>query len=54
MPDIAMCLNNDCPLKKDCYRFCAIPSHTQYYVDFKFDENGECDDFVKLAKSENE
>ena len=39
MPDITMCLGNDCPIKETCYRFTAIPTpHWQSYSDFKYDE----------------
>ena len=36
MPDIAMCLNSECPLKEKCYRFTATPDkYWQAYSDFE-------------------
>lgn len=26
MPDITMCINDSCPLRKKCYRYRAVPS----------------------------
>ena len=44
MPDIEMCGNQECPLRKECYRFTAIPSKDlQAYNYFKPDEDGQCD-----------
>ena len=38
MPDISMCANHTCPLRKDCYRYTAIPNpYRQIYEDFKPD-----------------
>lgn len=53
MPDISMCLNNDCSIKDSCYRFKAIPSDYQYYCDFKFNPNGSCDDFLHIIDTED-
>lgn len=36
MPDISMCANYTCPLRKNCYRYRAIPTDGyQTYADFK-------------------
>jgi hypothetical protein len=44
MPDISMCQNEGCPLKKKCYRYTATPSvGLQTYGWFKPDEEGKCD-----------
>jgi hypothetical protein len=33
MPDIAMCENNNCPRRAECYRFSAKPSeYRQAYI----------------------
>lgn len=46
MPDISMCLNEECPLKDRCYRFTATPNEDwQSYAEFAPDENGECEAF---------
>ena len=43
MPDIEMCMNEECPLKKKCYRYTAIPTaYVQSYSMYKPDEEGEC------------
>jgi hypothetical protein len=39
MPDISLCVNDDCPLKDTCYRRQAEPSQLQSYSDFKYDCN---------------
>ena len=46
MPDIAMCLNEECPRKAECYRYMARPSeYRQSYMAFKAEG---CEDFVPL------
>jgi hypothetical protein len=46
MPDIAMCLNNECKFKKDCYRFTAKPSEfMQAYGDFNCKDKTSIDTF---------
>ncbi len=43
MPDIAMCKNETCPLKNECYRFIAIPDeHWQSYTLFDGKDTGRC------------
>lgn len=34
MPDITMCVNNECPLRKYCYRYLAVPDQWQSYSFF--------------------
>lgn len=54
MPDIAMCCNDMCPLRNDCYRYKATPSEMQSYAFFDY-EDGErgsfCRDRVPMKKS---
>lgn len=50
MPDIAMCLNETCLIKNNCYRFTAKPNpYRQSYCDFKpskdTSESG-CEDYI--------
>lgn len=53
MPDISLCLNKDCPIKEQCYRFTAIPSnYHQSYTLFEYD-NG-CDNFLEIKPKEND
>lgn len=36
MPDIAMCANQNCPKRNECYRYTATPSPTrQSYASFQ-------------------
>lgn len=47
MPDITMCLNQDCPLRDRCYRAQAEPSYWQSYARFEHDGN-ICNEFIQL------
>lgn len=51
MPDITMCLNDDCPLKDKCYRHTAIPKeYWQSYANFEYVvKDGEviCEDYYE-------
>lgn len=52
MPDISMCQNEACPLKKNCYRYTARPSSfLQTYGYFKPDEEGKCDHYWPQSKN---
>lgn len=44
MVDIAKCKNEDCPLKKKCYRYTAKSGFWQSYMAFKYDKG--CDSFI--------
>lgn len=49
MPDIAMCQNEECPRKTECYRYMATPNQLrQAYSEFKC--GGEDDHFIPLGK----
>jgi hypothetical protein len=50
MPDITMCENNACPLRRKCERFMASPSPIQAYDRFTPDENGECNMFMEIKR----
>lgn len=54
MPDIAMCKNETCPMRKNCYRFCAKPGKHQSYGLFTVDEAGGCGYFMPIRKEEKE
>jgi hypothetical protein len=46
MPDIAMCKDEDCPQKYDCYRYTAKPDFLQCYFEGKVRKDDlECDVF---------
>jgi hypothetical protein len=48
MPDISMCLNQNCLLKEKCYRFKANPStFWQSYTNFIPDKSGKCDSYIE-------
>lgn len=53
MPDISMCANKECPLKKTCYRYNATPSEfRQSYAKFEYDKDtNSCDYYVKDVKN---
>lgn len=40
MPDIAMCINIECPIRDNCYRYRAIPS--QYLQSYSKFEKTNC------------
>ena len=53
MPDITMCINDDCPLRHSCYRYMATPSYMrQAYCNFTPKKNAkgkvECEHFLKI------
>lgn len=48
MADISMCLNKDCPLSWNCWRFNAPTSHYQSYDNYAPDENGKCDAYEDM------
>jgi len=57
MPEMIMCKNKKCVLRKHCYRFMAIPknySGGQSYEYFKPSKVGifkwDCDNFVGMSK----
>jgi hypothetical protein len=49
MPDIAMCKNDNCPLKDSCYRFKATPDSYQAYtiVEKEEYEDGNCPIYIR-------
>lgn len=50
MPDISMCMGNNCPKKDNCYRFTAIPSEfmQSYFTIPPIKKDGECDYYWPL------
>lgn len=51
MPDIAMCVNENCKLRYKCYRFMATPTPMrQSYADFKPKSDKECKNFLEIWK----
>lgn len=54
MPDISMCMNETCPIKKSCYRYTATPSeHWQSYGSFVW-KDGKCDHYWPVEEGYNE
>lgn len=50
MPDIAMCKNEECNIKENCYRYKAIPSCMQSYCSsFKQNEKGKCENYWQIT-----
>ncbi len=48
MPDITLCMNQECPKKESCYRFMAIPDVLQSYASFPGGE--DCDHFMPIEE----
>lgn len=48
MPDITMCLSDDCPKRFSCYRYVAKPDTLQSYSDF----HDQCKYYVKATEQE--
>ena len=48
MPDISMCKNESCPLKKSCYRYLAIPfKPVQCYREFEYKDD-KCENYWRV------
>ena len=46
--DISKCDNEECPKKKDCYKYTVKPDMMQsFLVGAKPDKNGECEYFME-------
>lgn len=54
MPDISMCMNDECHLAKECYRHEAKPGEWQSYSYFRPNEAGDCDHFLPIWKLQGE
>jgi hypothetical protein len=53
MPDISLCLNEDCKLKMKCYRYTATPNEwRQSYTFFKPDSENSCQYFLPQTKTQ--
>ena len=49
MPDFAMCGDEQCPIKKECLRYRAIPAEVQCYAAFEMERRGpECKSFLAI------
>lgn len=48
MPDITLCVSENCPIRNDCYRNQAEPSDWQSFCDFYKDDEKDCDLFMKM------
>ena len=51
MPDISMCMGNDCPIKETCYRYKAKPCEYQYYFIEAPYKDGECEHYWEMGMS---
>ena len=53
MPDIAMCKNDKCIKKNNCYRYKAKPSTYQsYFAEDTLDKEGNCKYYIPISKQE--
>lgn len=53
MPDISMCLSENCPIKDSCYRAQAKPSAYQSWCDFEYscnEDSGFCE-YIKVINN---
>jgi hypothetical protein len=51
MPDISMCMGNDCPIKENCYRYKAEPSKYQsYFMEAPY-KDGDCSHYWEMEMS---
>lgn len=54
MPDMSLCTNESCPLRKGCYRATAIPSDfLQSYMSFNLNADGTCNWFLDNKEYKN-
>lgn len=51
MPDISMCINQNCSKKKSCYRFMAEPSDWQSYVNY---DHRNCKSYWEMDETQAE
>jgi hypothetical protein len=50
MPDITMCMGNDCPIKETCYRYKAKPNDYQsYFMEAPY-KNEECEHYWQMEE----
>jgi len=53
MPDISMCRNTECPQRKKCYRFMAVPNPgRQFYNAYHPDKDSKCKSFLKILEGD--
>ncbi len=50
VPDISMCVGGDCSMKKDCYRYRAIPDTIQMFFTIPPKEGKVCEYFRQIEK----
>ena len=51
MPDISLCLNDECPFRKTCYRHEADPNEFyQSYHPYAPGVDGICEDYLPLPE----
>lgn len=50
MPDITMCVGNNCPKKENCYRFKAIPDLVQsmFAPEASYTGEDDCEEFWNI------
>lgn len=53
MPDITMCSNETCEIRKECFRFRAEPNpyRQSYFAEPPMPVNGECEHFMKIFEN---
>ena len=53
MHDITLCVNANCPLRRQCYRATATPDERQPFAEFYYDKEKGCENFIE-AKSKSQ
>ena len=53
MPDITMCMNDDCELKNTCYRHEAKAGQIQSWSAFSPNNEGICEEYWEIRNDES-
>lgn len=53
MPDISMCMNEECNIKEKCFRYMATPDKIQSYSRFNEDNQKKCGYYWPLSGVED-
>lgn len=47
---LAKCRNEDCPLKKKCYRYLADKERGQIWGEYEYEPDGGCEYFIDVRR----
>lgn len=54
MPDICMCVSNECPRRNECYRWRVKPSEHRQSISRFYKNNEECSYFSLIGVDDGE